>query len=135
MAIFADDSQLWISYQPESKQNQDSAYESVQNCINDIKNWMLKKKLKMNDGTDRFLLIGIYILLHADLTKICLLKNSNLSSQEHQHNKKVLITCTINGIAYSLFYKQANWIIAIAFSMVRVPNSDLVKLQRSSFCF
>ena len=56
VAIFADDSQIWISYKPDSKQNQDSAYEYFQNCISDIKNWMLKKKLKMNDGKTEFIL-------------------------------------------------------------------------------
>lgn len=58
VTIFADDSQLWISFKPDSEQNQDAAYEALQYCIIDIKKWMIKKKLKMNDDKTEFLLIG-----------------------------------------------------------------------------
>ena len=50
VAIFADDSQLWISYKP------DSAYESaVHNCTSDIKNWMLNPFSASQLSTTNFL--------------------------------------------------------------------------------
>ena len=56
--VFADDSQLWISFKPDSQSNQENAFEAVQHCIIDVKKLMSYKKLKMNDEKTEFLLIG-----------------------------------------------------------------------------
>jgi hypothetical protein len=42
---FADDNQLYVSFQPDSMSEQLSAVTAMENCIDDIKTWMLNVKL------------------------------------------------------------------------------------------
>ncbi len=55
---FADDNQLNVSFQPDSMSEQLSAVTVLENCIDDIKTWMLNDKLKLNDDKTDFLIIG-----------------------------------------------------------------------------
>ena len=55
---FADDSQLYVSFQPNENANETAAITAMQSCIDDVKKWMLINKLKLNDGKTEFLLIG-----------------------------------------------------------------------------
>ena len=55
---FADDSQLYVSFQPNENANESAAITAMQNCIDDVKKWMFANKLKLNDGKTEFLLIG-----------------------------------------------------------------------------
>ena len=55
---FADDSQLYVSFQPNEYANETAAITAMQNCIDDVRKWMLINKLKLNDGKTEFLLIG-----------------------------------------------------------------------------
>ena len=55
---FADDSQLYVPFQPNENANETAAITAMQNCIDDVKKWMLINKLKLNDGKKEFLLIG-----------------------------------------------------------------------------
>lgn len=56
--IFADDTQIWISFKPDSELSHVSAVATLVKCVKDIKDWMDKKKLKMNDGKSEIVLIG-----------------------------------------------------------------------------
>ena len=55
---FADDSPLYVSFQPNENANESAAITAMQNCIDDVKKWMFANKLKLNDGKTEFLLIG-----------------------------------------------------------------------------
>jgi hypothetical protein len=55
---FADDSQLYISFKPVSMIEQPAAIKAMQDCITDIKKWMLADKLKLNDDKTEFIIIG-----------------------------------------------------------------------------
>ena len=44
---FADDSQLYVSFKPDSTSDQLAALAALEHCINDIKDWMLSDKLKV----------------------------------------------------------------------------------------
>ena len=55
---YADDSQLYISFKPDAGADQAAAVTAMQNCIDDVKRWMLADKLKLNDGKTEFILIG-----------------------------------------------------------------------------
>ena len=55
---FADDSQLYVSFQANENANETAAITAMQNCIDDVRKWMLINKLKLNDGKTEFLLIG-----------------------------------------------------------------------------
>ena len=55
---FADDSQLYVSFKPDSTCDQLAAVAALEHCIDDIKDWMLSDKLKVNDGKTESLIIG-----------------------------------------------------------------------------
>ena len=55
---YADDSQLYISFKPDAGADQSAAVTAMQNCIDDVKRWMLADKLKLNDDKTEFILIG-----------------------------------------------------------------------------
>ena len=55
---YADDSQLYLSFCPNASVNQAVALARMESCINDIRNWMLNDKLKLEDDKTEFLIIG-----------------------------------------------------------------------------
>ena len=55
---YADDSQLYLSFCPNASVNQDVALARMESCIDDIRNWILNDKLKLNDNKTEFLIIG-----------------------------------------------------------------------------
>ena len=55
---FADDSQLYISFKPATVIEQSAAIKAMQDCITDIRKWMLADKLKLNDNKTEFIIIG-----------------------------------------------------------------------------
>ena len=55
---YADDHQLYLAFSPNSDTNQHNAIDRMQKCLADVKSWMLKYKLKMNDGKTEFVIIG-----------------------------------------------------------------------------
>ena len=55
---YADDTQLYIYFNTASSIEQSTAIEAMQNCITDIKQWMLQDRLKLNDGKTEFIIIG-----------------------------------------------------------------------------
>ena len=46
------------SIYPSDNANQEAALASVERCIEDIRNWMLNDKLKLNDDKTEFMIIG-----------------------------------------------------------------------------
>ena len=52
---FADDLQLYISYRPNVPGDLDRARDRLSQCIRDIKDWMIRHKLKLNDSKTEFL--------------------------------------------------------------------------------
>ena len=55
---YADDSQLYLSFKPDSQAIRDEAVMAMQHCIEDIRQWMLTDRLKLNDDKIEYLLIG-----------------------------------------------------------------------------
>jgi hypothetical protein len=53
--IYADDTQLYCSFDVNSL---DGVIRSLNNCISDIRSWMIRNKLKINDDKTEFLLIS-----------------------------------------------------------------------------
>jgi hypothetical protein len=69
--IYADDTQLYVSFDPRSKEDTASAQLKLTNCIAEIRTWMLANKLKLNDSkTELFLLASpwyVNAVSHLDL--------------------------------------------------------------------
>ena len=55
---YADDSQLYLSFCLDNTANQEAALAGVERCIEDILDWMLNDKLKLNDEKTEFMIIG-----------------------------------------------------------------------------
>ena len=55
---YADDSQLYLSFCPNDNANQEAALARIERCIEDIRDWMLNDKLKLNDDKTEFMIIG-----------------------------------------------------------------------------
>ena len=55
---YADDTQLYISFRPALAAEQSVAINAMQDCITDIRKWMLEVKLKLNDDKTEFIIIG-----------------------------------------------------------------------------
>ena len=56
---YADDSQVYISFSPNDRAEQLAVVRNMEDCIRDIRFWMLNNGLKLNDGKTEFLIIGI----------------------------------------------------------------------------
>ena len=52
---YADDHQLYLSFRPHDERSAKSAKEK---CVHDVRYWMLKNKLKINDKKNEVLLLG-----------------------------------------------------------------------------
>ena len=55
---YTDDRQLYLSFRPNDTANQEAALTRVERCIEDIRNWMLNDKLKLNDENTEFMIIS-----------------------------------------------------------------------------
>ena len=55
---YADDHQIYLSFKPVNQTSQEDALHVIQNCVNDVRKWMLVNKLKINDSKTEFLIIG-----------------------------------------------------------------------------
>ncbi|CAB4040736.1 Hypothetical predicted protein, partial [Paramuricea clavata] len=55
---FADDTELYLAFNPSSDNAQDAAILAMENCLRDIRNWMITDRLMINDEKMKFMLIG-----------------------------------------------------------------------------
>ena len=54
---YADDVQIYISFTP-SSESSSSALQTLENCVSDVRHWMYKNKLKLNDTKTEAVLFG-----------------------------------------------------------------------------
>ena len=57
MHCFTDDTQLYLSFKPDDNTSQIEAISAMNRCIDDLRNWMIKQRLMINDDKMEFLLI------------------------------------------------------------------------------
>ena len=55
---YADDSHVYISFSPNDRAEQLAVVRNMEDCIRDIRFWMLNNDLKFNDDKTEFLIIG-----------------------------------------------------------------------------
>ena len=55
---YADDTQLYLSFSPSVGTGEVDAVTAIENCIQDIRQWMCVRKLMLNDDKTEFLLVG-----------------------------------------------------------------------------
>ena len=55
---YADDTQLYVSFKPDDVNAHDEAIRAMEDCIKDIRNWLIESRLLLNDDKTEFLVIG-----------------------------------------------------------------------------
>ena len=55
---YADDSQLYVSFTPGNNHRQTDAISQVGRCVDDVKSWMIKNSLKLNDSKTELMVFG-----------------------------------------------------------------------------
>ena len=55
---FADDTQLYLSFKSDDKSGLDEAISAMNRCIGDLRNWMIRDRLMINDDKTELILIG-----------------------------------------------------------------------------
>ncbi len=60
---YADDTQLYISFPPNSVDEEEKAIDSLENAIDDIKTFMISNKLKLNDDKTEVMFLGTKVKL------------------------------------------------------------------------
>ena len=55
---YADDTQLYFSFKPDSTSSANSALSTIQSCITNVRSWLLTNRLLINDTKTEFLVIG-----------------------------------------------------------------------------
>ena len=58
MHTYADETQLYISFNADSRAEQSAALSAMQNCIVDIRKRILQDRLRLNDDNTEFIIIG-----------------------------------------------------------------------------
>ena len=58
MHCYADDTKLYLAFRPGDRATQDSAVAAMEACIQDVREWVIKDKLKINDDKSEFIIIG-----------------------------------------------------------------------------
>ncbi len=56
--LYADDSQIYLVFEPNFVEYHSDAVSRMENCISEVREWMLVNKLMINDGKTVFMLIG-----------------------------------------------------------------------------
>ena len=56
---YADDTQLYLSFNDDWSCSQSDAFEAVEQCTQAIRSWIIKDKLRLNDSKTEFMIIGI----------------------------------------------------------------------------
>ena len=58
MHTYADDTELYASFNADSRAGRSAALSAMQNCIADVRKWMLQDRLRLNDDKTEFIIIG-----------------------------------------------------------------------------
>jgi len=80
---YADDHQVYSAFDPKSLV---PALESMEHCIMNIRDWMHKMRLKMNDSKTEFILIGTPQQLAKCATKSISIGNCSIEASEYVRN-------------------------------------------------
>ena len=86
---YADDTQLYLSFRPDTISSQSNAVDAMERCNSAIRCWMVKDKLKVNNSKIEFIQIGMrqqlakvdikgLVVGDATISPVTVVKNLNL---------------------------------------------------------
>ena len=80
---YADDTQLYVSFEP-SKEAE--TLEKLERCIEDLRGWMNRNRLKLNDSKTEFIIFGTTSKLSSILTTSVRVGDENIKAVKHVRN-------------------------------------------------
>ena len=110
MHCYADDTQVYLSFKPNSTSSEDSAFSAIQCCIAVIRSWLLTNKLLINVTKTEFLMIGTRQRLSKVQTGSICVGESRISSSKEVRNLRTWLDNTlsmsthVSKVASSCFY-------------------------------
>ena len=81
-SFYADDSQLYLSFQPTIPSDRDLAVSNIERCVHEIDHWMLINRLKLNKDKTELLVISAKHLPRPTLQEISVVNETICSSQK-----------------------------------------------------
>ena len=111
---YADDSQLYLSFKPDSQASWDEANMAMQQCIEDIRQWILTDRLKLNDDKTEYLLIGTRQQLSANSAGTLAVGDHQISPAQEAKNlgcwfhQQVTMATQINKICNASYFHLHN---------------------------
>ena len=111
---YADDTQLYISFRPIEVGAEELAIETLEKAISDIKLFMVKNKLKLNDDKTEFLLLGTKARLSQAKYNHIKIGESHIECSDEARNlgvifdKHLTLEPHVNNVVKSSFYNIKN---------------------------
>ena len=84
--LYADDSQLYLSFRPNTLGAQSICLETIENCIDDVRRWITMNMLKLNDNKTKFIILGTRQQLAKLLDVTIRIGNTTVLPVDHVHN-------------------------------------------------
>ena len=112
--VYADDTQLYLSFKPDGGAAEADAITALQDCISDIRTWMVKDKLQLNDTKTEFLIIGTSVQLNKISATEIQIGSAKVSTVDSARNlgawfdSNMNMTTHINNICQSVCYHLHN---------------------------
>ena len=100
---FADDTQLqlYLSFKSDDKSNLDEAISAMNRCIRDLRNWMIRDRLMINDDKTELILIGTRQQL-GKINDVC-----NISVGDYDTILVPVLEIWVHGLIISFQYVNA----------------------------
>ena len=132
--LYADDTQLHLSFNPCNPMNENIALQNISNCIAAIKKWMFDNKLQLNDGKTDFIVIGkpknrlkvqceSLVVGNANVTKSDKVTNLGVTFDENMNVVSYMKMYVIQRITISVFNKRGcrwfySWFHILSFRLL-----------------
>ena len=111
---YADDTQLYLSFKPDTTSSQSDAVDAMERCVRAMRCWMIKDKLKVDDSKTEFILIGTrqqlakvdimgWVVVDATISPVTAVKNLGSWFDENMN-----MGCHINKMCKTLSFHLYN---------------------------
>ena len=110
--MYADDTQLYLAFNPNTVSGITDATEALQKCLSDIKKWMMANKLKLNESKTEILVISTHTQLKKNLLSCVSFAGESIYPASQARNLGVVFNSVLNFDSHvSSICKSANYYI------------------------
>ena len=129
---YADDTQIYLTFRPSDDVK--SATEKMESCIDDIRQWMLENKLKINDEKSELLLVGSRVQRSKLDVSSLRIGECDISASEKVRNLGVNLDCTLNMASHvQHLCKTANFYIRNIWKVRKYMSAETTKTVVHAF--